>query len=115
MSKVPPGHRGLLDAELTEKLDALRSELDAEDKAGPNVFVIWEAIGRVAARNQGCLDRGEPTFPMPEWVNDYLLRGSEKIERLWLGIEPDDNLERFWLGGAARRRCGEGTLPGPRR
>lgn len=42
-------------------------------------------------RNSGCVDRGQMPYPLPEWINDYLLRSADKIGRLWLGIKPDDD------------------------
>jgi hypothetical protein len=89
MSALPKKRRSrrprqLSDASLAKKLDELHSTFDPDD-----VVVIWEAIGRVAARNNERGKRG--SYPMPRWINDYLLRSADKISRLSLGVRPEDD------------------------
>jgi hypothetical protein len=85
------------DAHLTRRLQELYVESGVRDGSPPNAVAVWKAIERVATRNKGCAERGLAPYPMPDWVNDYLLQSADKISRLWLGIRPADN-RPLWRG-----------------
>jgi hypothetical protein len=75
---------------LAKKLDELRSQFGA-DSEFPDVIAVWEAIKRITGRNQRCVEQGIAPYPLPEWVNEYLLRSADKIGRLELGIRVEDD------------------------
>lgn len=83
------GTRG--DAELAKELEELRRKFVADGSAPGNVIAAWQAIAQIARRNKECTARGETPCPAPSWVNEYLLHSADKIERLCVGIAPDDD------------------------
>jgi hypothetical protein len=87
---APPKRINSDDLFLAKKLDELQSQLQA-DSEFPDVIAVWEAIKRITGRNQRCVERGIAPYPLPEWVNEYLLRSSDKIGRLELGIRVEDD------------------------
>jgi hypothetical protein len=78
------------DPSLGRRVDELRCDFEA-NKDFPDVVAAWEAIARISARNRELTSQGEAPYPMPEWLNSYLLRSAEKIGRLGLGISPSDD------------------------
>jgi len=77
------------DAYLHNQLEELRWLSFADGSTGPNPIPVFEAIGRVIKENKVRTDRGLSPYPLPGWIDDYLLMASEKIARLSLGIAPE--------------------------
>ena len=77
---APPKRINSDDLFFSQKLDERESQLEA-DSEFPDVVAVWEAIKRITGRNQGCVERGIAPYPLPEWVNEYLLRSSDGIGR----------------------------------
>ena len=75
---------------LSKKLDELHRAFEA-DETFPDVIAVWEAIERVAEKNQKLSQEGCEPYPLPEWINGYLVRSADKISRLSLGIRPEDD------------------------
>ena len=73
-----------------DRLEGLRQDF-AEDETFPNALAAWEAIRYISRENRNRAAAGEAAIPIPDWLNEYLLRCADKIGRLWLGIRPDDN------------------------
>jgi hypothetical protein len=78
-------------AALAEALEELHRKFIGDGEPPGDVIAAWEAIERLARLNKRREGRGEPPFPMPGWINDYLLRSADKIRRLSLGIPPEDD------------------------
>lgn len=78
------------DAGLDAKLEELYQQFSL-DKPFPDVIFAWEAIAQVADENEKRRKHGNPLYPFPEWLEDYLRCCAEKIARLHLGIKPEDN------------------------
>lgn len=70
------------DIDLGRDLEELRRKFELGD-----VVSAWLGMQRVAAHNK---EHPETPYPMPAWLNDYLLHSAQKITRLADGIRPDD-------------------------
>jgi len=78
-------------ARLHERVAELEAEYFQDDR---NPVTVWEAIRLIADHNKACsITDATMAFPFPLWINDYLLRSSEKIGRLSCGIRPEDDRE----------------------
>lgn len=69
-------------AGLAKELEELRRQYGA-DSEFPDVVAAWKAIRRI-------MGFGHP-YPFPAWVDSYLAAAAEKVDRLWLGIHPDED------------------------